>query len=200
MHMTATVPQQHVSSRHAVYIRAEVIVRAEDKLLVLREGVYNLLCVAACYNNIRKSLHGSRSVHIAYHLVSRVFLLVFLQVLRFARVSKRASCIKVWTEYNFFRRQDFACLRHEMHSTHYYNVGIRICRLACKCQRVAYEVCHFLYVSRSVIMCQYYSILFLAEFSYFVLQVYVLFDRFIYITFVNPLFIHIHIIIIFYCF
>ena len=84
MHVASAVPQQHVSSRHTVDIRAEVVVRTEDQLLVLREGVNDLLCVSARHHHIRQRLHRRRGVNIAHHLISRMLLLEFLQVFSLA--------------------------------------------------------------------------------------------------------------------
>ena len=99
VHVASAVPEQHVPARHTVDVRAQIIVRSEDKLLVLRERVHYLLGVAARHHDVRKRLHGSRGVHIAHHLVVWVLLPVFPQVLRTAGVGERASRIEVRTDH-----------------------------------------------------------------------------------------------------
>ena len=127
--MASAVPQEHVAASHAVYVRAEVIVGPKDYLLVLGEGVDDLLCVARCHHNIGERLHLGSGVDVAHHLVARVLRLILAQIFGAARVGERASCSEVRCEHQLVGREDLACLRHEMHATHEDDLCICLCSL-----------------------------------------------------------------------
>ena len=130
MHMTTTLPQQHIAARDGIDIRAQIIVRSENNFLILRERVHYLLRIATGYHHIGQCFHGRRGVHIAHHLVARMLLLVSLQILSLAAVSQRAACIQVRTEHQLVGRQQLAGLCHEVHASHDDDLRIRLCRLA----------------------------------------------------------------------
>ena len=197
MHMTSTVPEQHTPARDTVDVVAKVVVGAKDDLLALGEAVDDLLGIAAGHHTIRQRLHCRRGVHIAHHLVTRMLLLVFLQVFSLAAVRQRTSGIEVGAQHGLVRTQELAGLRHEMHAAHHHHLGIGLGSLAGKGEGVAHEVGNVLYLAHRIVVRQDNRILLLAEPAYLLFQVQRLVDRFIDVSFLYPFFFHHNIYIIF---
>ena len=200
--MAAAVPEQHVATRHAVDIVAQIVVGTEDELLVLRQTVHHLLRVARSDHHVCERLHGSRSVHVAHHLVARVLRLELLQVLSLARVRKRAAGCEVGAEHLLLRRKQLACLSHEVHAAHHDDLSVGLCSLARQCQRVADEIGHLLHFAHRIVVSQHHCVLLLTQATYLLLQVNGSINRLVDVTLLFPIVVHIslfNIVSILYC-
>ena len=171
VHMAAAVPEQHLPAGDRVDIRPQVLVGTEDELGVLREGVDNLLGVAAGHHHIGQRLDGRRGVHVADHLIAGMLVLELPQVFGAARVGQRTACVEVGAEHHLLRRENLTGLGHEMHTAHHDHVGIGLGSLARQRQRVANEVGHLLNLAHRIVVSQDDSILLLGQTPYLSLQV-----------------------------
>ena len=192
MHVAAAVPEQHLATGDAVDIVAQIVVGAEDNLLVLWEGVYHLLGIAAGHHTVGERLDGSRGVDIRHHLIARMLVLELLQVFCLATVGERAASREVGAYHCLFGREQFPSLCHKVYATHHHHLGIGLCRLARQSQRVAHKVGYLLYLAYCIIMCQDDGILLLTHAAYLLFEIQTLLDGFVYATLVNPLFVHHH--------
>ena len=126
-----------------------------------------------------------------------MLLLVLLQVLSLAAISKRATSIQVWAQHSLVWAQQLAGLSHEVNTTHHHHLGISFSSLTSQSQTVAHEVGNILNLSYRVVVSQDYRILLLAETANLFLQVQGLVNRFVNVSFLNPFFFHHNIYIIF---
>src|SRR5690606_37620054 len=97
------------------------------------------------------------------HLMVRVFGLENLKFFRWATVCQRTTGFQVGQYYFFIRIQDFGGFSHKMHTRKDNKVGMGRSCFFRKLKTVAYEICYFLYGYLLIIMCQYYSVLFVSE-------------------------------------
>ena len=192
--MATAIPQQHLPSRHLVDIVTKIIVRTKNQFGILRQLVHYFLSIAARHHHIRQCLYGCRRVHIRHYLITRMLILVFLQVLCPTRVGQRTAGIQVRTQYRLLRRQQFAGLSHEVHAAHHHHLCICLRCLAGQSQRVAHKVGHLLYVSHRIVMGQNNCIFLLTESTNLLFQVSPFFCRLIYVSLLLPFVFQHHII------
>ena len=142
-------------------------------------------------------LYGSGGVHITHHLIARMLLFIFLQVVSLATVGQRATGIEVGAEHQFVRTKNLACLSHEVNTAHHNDLGIGLGSLLCQRQRVANEVGYLLNLTTCIVVSQNHGIFLLAQPAYFRCQISAFVHGFVYESFVFPQFVHCHFIIIF---
>ena len=152
MHMTTTVPKQHIAACDAIDVTAQILIRTKDYLRVFWEGVNDFLRVAAGHHHIGQGFHGCRCIHITHHLIARMLVLVLFQVFGLTTVGQRTPRIQIRTKHQFLGTEYLTRLSHEMDTTHDDDFCIGLRGLLCQSQRIADEVSHLLNIAHRIIM------------------------------------------------
>ena len=152
MHMASTIPQQHFSSCHTVYIVTQILIRTEYNLCILRQLIHYFLCVRRGHHHICQCFHIGACVHIAHHHIAGMFFLVFFQVCSLTTVCQTTSGSHIRNHYLFCRAQYLHGLAHEVHPAHHNYVRIHRSCLLCQSQRVANKIRHLLYFRSCIVM------------------------------------------------
>lgn len=162
VHVTRTVPQQHVAARLGVDVIAEIAVGAKDDFLIGRKRLDYLHGVARSDHDVGESLDGGRRVDIRHHCVTRVFLDEFFQLRGRATVGERTPGVEIGHKHLFVGTEYFDCLAHEVDSTHDDDVIVELLGNLSQGQRIAHKVGHILDVAHRVVVGQDDGVFFLS--------------------------------------
>ena len=163
VNVASTVPKHHFASGDGVDVVAQVPVRAEDNLFVLREAFYNLLGVGGCHHHIGHGLDGCRGIDIRDDRVVGMFLHELGEVIGRTTVGQRTSGIEVGHQHFLVGAKHLGSLAHKMNATHHNDIGIRLGSPLCQSQAVAHKVGYILYFATLVVVSEDNGILFLAQ-------------------------------------
>ena len=174
VHMACTIPQEHVSAGNTIYITTQVAVGTEDDVSVLRQRLHYLASIAAGNHYVGNRLCGRRGVYITYNGMTGMLGNELGKLVGRATLRQRAGSLQVGHKHLLVGTKYLACLAHEVHATHYYNVSIGGSGLLCQCQRIANEICHILNLTVRIVVRHYYGILLTAHPAYFFLNVHII--------------------------
>ena len=134
MHMTCTVPKEHVPARYTIYISTQVAVGAEDDGSVLRERLHYLAGIAAGHHYVGNGLGGSRGVYITYNGMTRMLCHELCKLVGRATLRQGAGSLQIGNKDFLVGTEYLACFAHKVHATHYYYISIGGCSLLCQSQ------------------------------------------------------------------
>jgi hypothetical protein len=157
-------PQQHLAAGLAGEIAAEMLVRAEDDLLVERDLVLRIVSADELVTMMSLSaFHRGRAVDVGERDMVRVRGAEGRELLGRAAVLEAAAGIHVGQDDDLVGRQDLRGLRHEADAAEGDHVGVGRLRLAREIEAVADEIGEVLDVGLLVIMGEDDGIALLAE-------------------------------------
>ena len=154
VHITIPVPQPHLSPRFLPDPVAEIAVRKEKNLPVLRDFSHNPLRISRGADHVALCFDRRRAVHIRNHVKSRMGREIILQFVGRTGISQRAARLQVGHENLFFGIHDFRCFSHKMNSTKKNHIPPGFLGFIAQPQRVPDIIRHFLNFLRLIIMGQ----------------------------------------------
>ena len=158
VHVALAVPHLHPAAGHALHVRAEPHVGAEQDLGVVAvlapDVLHHLDRVRRRAAVVGLGLDLGRGVHVHHHERARVLGLPGAQLVGGDRVGERAAGVEVGEQHRLVGRQDRGRLRHEVDAAEGDHVGLGVGRLAREAERVAHEVRHVLHLGHLVVVRQ----------------------------------------------
>ena len=133
-------PQQHLAAELAREIAAEVAIRTEDDLLVLRDLVEDDRGRRTGDDDVAERLHRRRAVDVGQRDMVRMRRAERRELVGRAAVLEAAAGIHVGQDHGLLRRQDFRGLGHEADAAKGDDFGIGRRGLARQIEAVADEV------------------------------------------------------------
>ena len=142
--ITVAVPKRHRAAGLFHHPRAEIFVRDEQQVLVLRRGLDDFHRVAAGANHVAQRLHRRAAIDVGDGPEIRVGLLQRGQLVRRTAFFERTAGVLVRQHDDFVRVQNLRRLGHEMHAAENNHVRVGFGRLLGKAERIAHEIRHVL--------------------------------------------------------
>ncbi len=168
--MTCAVPQKHLPPGHRIYIIAEIPVRTENNLLILRKRLHDLSGVRRSHQHVAQSLHLRRSIDIAHHRMAGMLTDETTEITGRATVGKRTSGTLVRQQHRLVRTEYLHGLTHEVHTAHHHHRLRQLRADLGQRQRIAYMVGHILNLRTRIIMGQNHRLFLLLQFFDFCFQ------------------------------
>ena len=160
MHVTGSVPKQHIPVRNRVDIITQIPIRTKDYFLIFGEAFHDLLRIGGSHHHICHCFHGSCCVDVRNNGVSRVFFDKLCKLIRRTTVRQRTTCRHVGYQHFLVRTKHLCRFPHKVNATHHNNVRFRFgCPLS-QCQTVANVIGDVLYFPFLVVVSQNDCILF----------------------------------------
>ena len=183
MNMTSTIPKQHISACHTIYVPSQILIWTKYNRSIFRKTFDYLASITAGHYNISQSFCSCTRIHITYYCITCMFLQKITKFFCWTTLCQRTCSFQVRNQYFLVRTKNLICFSHEMHATHHYDLCICFCSFLSQCQTVAYKVCYVLNFAICIIMCHDYSILFLTHTTNLFLYINSFRNRFVYKTF-----------------
>ena len=171
VHMTGSLPQQHVPSGQTVDVSTQILIRTEDDGGVLGERFNDLARVAAGYHHVGDGLCGSGGVDITNHGVAGMCLDKRLELVGRTALGQRTRGVEVGYQHLLVGTEYLVGLAHEVNAAHDDNLSVGGGSLLRQCQAVSHEVGDVLNVVLGVIVSHDDGILLFAHPAYLSLDV-----------------------------
>ena len=124
--ITVAVPKRHRPAGLFHHPRAEIFIRHEQQVFVLRRGLDDFHRVAAGANHVAQRLHRRAAIDVGDGPEIRVGLLQRGQLVRRTAFFERTAGVLVRQHDNFLRVQNLRRLGHEMHAAEHNHVRVRL--------------------------------------------------------------------------
>ena len=183
--MASAVPQQHLTSRDAVDVVAQIAVWTKDDFLILGQAAHNLLGVGRSNHHIGHRLDGRTGIDVADDRVIGVLVDKTLKLVGRAAVGQRAAGTQIGHDDRLVGTQDLGCLAHEVNTAQDDYRRIGLCCQLCQGKAVADVVGQLLDFLALVVVRHDHSVALTFQAQDFLSQVDTLLDGFIDIAFFN---------------
>ena len=140
MGVTVAAPERHRPPCLFHDPRAEVFVRHEQNVFLLRRGLDDFDRVAAGADDVAQGLHCCAAIDVSNRPEIGVGLLELRQLVGWTTFLQRAPCLLIRQHDDLVGVQDFGRFGHEMNPTEHDDIGWRCGRLLRQPERIAHVI------------------------------------------------------------